>query len=263
LNRRIAAYVFFLALLIAVRFSIVPAQAQSTYWIGTEGVLWSDPRIQINMPSSPSVLAEDLPQAMVIWNQAIKWFESTYYPLDESYYSFISSVNGAGVTIQAVDLQTLQSLCSGSTSTTIACGHYMVNSDSGFIVSAYVEILASDLTATNPAHLLAVVIALGTLLGLIEYSTPCPFSTDLMCGSSSILYPSTLDLYAVHLLANGKRATTVTLPGNIPYQQAPIVPTPEFNGTSILLLVLTASSTLILLRKKSSYSPKKFDKNQS
>lgn len=183
---------------------------------------------------------------MAIWNHAITWFESTYYPLDESYYSFISSPNSTGVSIQAVDLQTLQSYCSTSGGITV-CTRYTVNSASGYIVDAYVEILASDLTGTNPTHLFVVVAALGTLIGLVEYPAPCPFQ-DLMCASNPTLYPSTLDLYAARLLAEGERATAVTLPANIPYQQTPALPVPEFQGASALLVFMAVSLTLILLR---------------
>jgi hypothetical protein len=183
---------------------------------------------------------------MAIWNHAIAWFQSTYYPLDETYYSFISSPNSTGVSIQAVDLQTLQSYCSTSGGITV-CTRYTVNSDSGYIVDAYVEILASDLTATNPTHMFVVVAALGTLIGLVEYPAPCPFQ-DLMCASNPTPYPSTLDLYAARLLAEGKRATTVSLPANIPYQPAPVLPVPEFQGVFPLLAFMAISSTLILLR---------------
>lgn len=183
---------------------------------------------------------------MAVWNHAITWFESTYYPLDESYYTFISSPNSTGITIQAVDLETLQSYCSTSGGITV-CTRFTVNSASGYILDAYVEILASDLTATNPTHLFVVAAALGTLIGLVEYPAPCLFQ-DLMCASNPTLYPSTLDLYAARLLAEGKRATTVTLPANIPYQQTPVLPVPEFQAPSPLLLFIAVSSTLILLR---------------
>jgi hypothetical protein len=92
-------------------------------------------------------------------------------------------------------------------------------------------------------------VALGLMLTLIQYSNPCPFS-DLMCGNGTMLYPSTLDLYAVHLLGTGKRVTTVTLPSSIPYQEAPIVPIPEFQGTFTLLAFLTMFSALTLLRTR-------------
>jgi hypothetical protein len=165
----------FLALLIATRPSTVPAEAQTTYWIATNGLQWVNPRIQINVPSSPSVLANDLPQAMTIWNQAIKWFESKFYPLNENYYSLMPSVSGSGVTFQAVDEQAVHSLCTHTPSATIACVHYTYNSNGGYISSAYVEILTTQLTSNNSAHLSTVAAALGILLGLIPYSTPCPF----------------------------------------------------------------------------------------
>lgn len=246
MNPRIRARVFFFALLIAVPFLMVTAHAQTTYSITTQGISWPSSRIQINMPASPAVLQDDLPQAMAIWNHGITWFESTYYPLDESYYSFISSPNSTAVTIQAVNLQTLQSICSTSGGIAV-CTHFTVNPSSGYILDAHVDILASDLVATNPTHLFAVVAALGTLIGLVEYPAPCAFQ-DLMCASNPTPYPSTLDLYAARLLGEGNRATTVTLPANIPYQQAPVLPVPEFQGVFPLLAFIAVSSTLMLLR---------------
>ena len=246
---------FFIALLIAGRPSTISVQAQSSYWIATEGVMWPDPRIQINIPSSPTILHDDLLQAMSVWNQALKWFESTYYPLDENYYRFIPSPNDAGVTVKAVDHIRCVSSPSNSTFTNatvtpFSCTLYTYNWDNRYIASAYVQIFSSQLTAANPKHLVDVISTLGILLGLVEYSTPCPVADDLMCEHGSSAYPSTLDLYALHLLSNGKPATNVTLPNDMPYQQASI-PTPEFDGTAVLLLVLTGCSAIILARRKS------------
>ncbi len=166
--------------------------------------------------------------------------------MDESYYSFISSPNNAGISFQGVDLQTMQSYCSTSNVISV-CTRYTINSDSGYITNAYVEILTNDLTTTNPTHLFLVVAALGTLIGLVQYPEPCPFQ-DLMCASNPAVYPSTLDVYAARVLAEGERTTTVILPADIPYQQAPTLPVPEFQGTSALLAVTTIFSALILLR---------------
>jgi hypothetical protein len=149
----------------------------------------------------------------------------------------------------------LQGYCSTSGGITV-CTRFTVNSGTGYIADAYVAILASDLTAANPTHLFVVVAALGTLIGLVEYPAPCPFQ-DLMCASNPTLYPSTLDLYAARSLAEGKRATTVTLPANIPYQQTPVLPVPEFQGASPLLLFTAVSSTLIFLRLGRRKSPAK------
>jgi hypothetical protein len=237
-----------LAVLVTAQLLSAPAAAQTTYWIGTEGLLWRDPRIQINMPSSQTVLGNDLAQAMTIWNGAIRWFESTYYPLNGGGYSFIPSPNGAGITIRAVDFQTLQSFCPHSTSSVRSCTDFVYDRDSLYIEEAYVEILASDLNASSTSHLYDVVFALGTLLGLIEYPAPCPLATDLMCGNGSTLYPSTLDLYAVHLLAHYKPVTLAHLPGNIPYQQPPTVTTPEFQSAWPLLAFVTMLFALAMLR---------------
>jgi hypothetical protein len=246
LNTRIAGGAFLLIALIAAQFLAAPTAAQNTYWIATEGLLWPNPLIQINIPSSQTVLGNDLPQAMTIWNDAIRWFESTYYPLNRG-YTFIPSPNGAGVTIRSVDLQTLQSFCPYSTSGVRACTDFVYDRDSQYIEEAYVEILTSNANATTPSYLYDVVVALGTLLGLIQYPTPCPLATDLMCGNRSTLSPSTLDLYAIHLLANGKPVTTVHLPENIPYQQFQAVPTPEFQSTWSVLAFIILFSTLVML----------------
>jgi len=217
--------------------------------------LWPDPRIQINIPSSPTVLADDLPQAMTIWNQAIKWFESTYYPTDENYYSLIVSTNGAGTTFQAVSSQTVQSYCSTSSNISV-CTVYEINPESKYITNSYVEVLASELTTSNPNHLSLVVAALGSLIGLVQYPEPCPFQ-DLMCATLSTVNPSTLDLYAARTLAKGNPATTVTLPASIPYQQAPIIPVPEFQGTFALMTCMTIFSILLLVRSSKPKFPRK------
>ena len=162
-------------------------------------------------------------------------------------YQFIASSNGGGVTIQAADLQTLQTYCS-TQNTITGCTHLKWDSDTGAIIAAQTYLLASEFSGSNPNHLYAVLYALGNVMALLGFPAPCPFQ-DLMCENTPSVYPSTLDLYAAHLLATGKLITKITLPSNIPYQQAPIVPVPEFNATSILLLVLAATSALILRKR--------------
>jgi len=222
LNLRITAYLFLSALVIGLPFSVIPAQAQQTYSISAQGILWPETEIQINVPSSPAVLSDDLPQAMTIWNNAIAWFEGTFYPSDTSYFRFVSNPNSTMVTFQAVNMQTLQGYCLTGGGVGV-CTHYTGNATTGYITSANVEILASELTESNPAHLSLVAAALGTLIGLDMYPEQCPFQ-DLMCASDPVTYPSTLDLYAAHLVAQGQRVTTATLPASIPYQQAPTLP---------------------------------------
>jgi hypothetical protein len=68
-----------------------------------------------------------------------------------------------------------------------------------------------------------------------------------MCEDSSVRYPSTLDLYAVHVLAESNPEKYVTLPANIPYQQSPI-PVSEFQSTSTLIIFISVCSTVVLFR---------------
>ena len=231
--------------------------------------MWRGTGIRISIPSSPAILSQDLPVAMAIWNNAISWFETTFYPTDTSHFSFISNPNSTVVTFQAVDPQILQAYCPNAGVN--VCTRFSLNTTMRYVVNASVEIRATDLTSSNPS-LSLVVAALGTLIGLVEYPAPCPFE-DLMCADNLAIYPSTLDLYAARLLAQGQSDATVTLPGGVPFQQAPAPPitfsrtsSPQSTETVTIsttvpttipatILVSITNTTTVLAQPQQDYSP--------
>jgi hypothetical protein len=61
---------------------------------------------------------------------------------------------------------------------------------------------------------------------------------------------STLDLYAIHVLASGSAPSQIlTLPDNIPYELVPFSAIPEF-PTTIMALLLPMLLVTVLLRKR-------------
>ena len=222
----------------------MPVQAQTGYWIKTWAISWPDLRIQINILSSYSpILRNDLSEAVGIWNNATAWFQSTYYSTElvKTNFIFMRSPNDAGVGFTTVkDVTVLEHDCNGN-ATIISCTIF-----NGW--EANVEILSSYVTATNPYLLGSMVSILGGLLGLVQFPDPCPFR-DLMCTTQTTIYPSTLDLYAAKMMAESKAGQIVILPANIPYEQAPVTPIPEFKAT-VLLAVLVLFVTTILLKRR-------------
>jgi hypothetical protein len=213
-----------------------------------------DQLIPVEVPSSPQILHDDVLQAMSIWNQAMKWFQETYDQNDPLavVYEFIESSGGTPITIHSVDLQTLGQ-GTNTTNPIVSFTELVYSTDTGQIVSAQIYLLSTLFSTSNNLHLYTVLFAFGSALGLKTYpqSAPCPFQ-DLMCPTLLAVYPSTLDLYAVHLLAEGRLVKNVTLPSDIPYQQAPGNPIPEFTTPYLLLLTLVLQSVMIHLRTSKS-----------
>jgi len=251
LTSRIKVCAVLIVVIVALRFLMpTQGQVQTTYWIATYAASWSDPRVQISIPSSPPILHDTVSKAIGIWNQALLWFQSTYFS-NSITYVFMANAEETGVTVQAVDDATLEKYCQfSSVSQHVGCAPLKLeHGDYGdMITSADIYLLASSASVTNQNLLFELVFSLGLVLGLAEYPSTCSFQ-DLMCGNNPSPVPSTLDLYAAHLLVEEKGTANVTLPANIPFQQAPI-PVPEFHGNSVLLTFTFFSAFALLATRK-------------
>jgi len=208
-------------LLLSLLLPMVSAQA--TYTIPLEEASWWTNRINVQIPSSPSWAHNCVVPALKTWNQAQTWFRDTYYPTG-SVYTLIESQNtNPDVTVNFT-VSLVNGQYRGQTFYTTT-GNYF---DSGVKVT---------ISLKSDTCIVVTIIAIhefGHVLGLDHATYP----EDLMyVHAITASGPSTLDLYAVHMVAQHQVSSSVTLPLNIPYTTE--IPTPEFPSSLVLIFVLT------------------------
>jgi len=104
------------------------------------------------------------------------------------------------------------------------------------LTDSFDNMISSPVVTSCAAH------ELGHILGL---GHP-PVELDLMSALVVPAAPSTLDLYAVHLLAGGlKERTIVTLPSDIAY-----VAVPEFSDLTVTVAAVLVSLAVVVRRRK-------------
>ena len=208
----IAASVF-LTFLIFGFFALPVLASQSTFVIPLEGGRWRKYSISVYVPRTPSRVHNATLRAMSDWNDAQAWFASTYYPQSQ-YYILLEGNNSSTVQVQFVDATTMDY-------TTLKIVPRF-QKDNATIVSVVVHI------GTRVDNLLfheVVMHELGHVLGLGHVK--CCIQEDLMYPianpyAARQYFPSTLDLYALHILAIERTIpTSVTLPLHIQYLTVP------------------------------------------
>jgi len=212
-----------LVTLFLVVLAIVPvAHADSNYWIPTFGVSWASQRIYVQMPSEPGDARDVVLRAMSIWNQAQEWFRDTYFPSPGvDTYTFVLGGYNSSVLTDFTDYWTVSNYCPNMPFGVEGCTHLHWDLASN-ITFALVYLDTKGLTSNESSHepIFLALHEFGHALGLPDLPSSsyasCPFQ-DLMCLYYQDEYPSTLDLYALHQLAAGIRATDVVLPSFIPY----------------------------------------------
>jgi hypothetical protein len=180
-------------------------------------------------------------QAIQIWNEAQEWLKESYYPTGKI-YTLVASNTGP-VTNQLAEVSELQALCD-NTSQLAGCTTLLWDENHDFHSATIF------LNSNGAFNVFVVLHEFGHVLGLPDYPNPCPLD-DLMCFDSMLgTNPSTLDLYAIHLLASGSQSAMVWLPTNIPYAtwRRGAEPIPEFSSLSLMLILVTFIP--ILLRKR-------------
>ena len=179
------------------------------------------PTLTVSVEIPRGWASDSVRQAMQIWNQAQIWFAKTYFS-NGKVYTFTES----GAQYVHVIWAPYNPAYGGR-----AQSNCMANDAEGAIrgMNCSVSIVLTYSNGTNltPATILhGALHEFGHVLGL-RHPDPNILPEDLMnpeWPDIPALAPSTLDLYAVHLLANAIGTTSslvggvVTLPANIPYK---------------------------------------------
>lgn len=207
--------------------STTPMAQAATETQYTIPVNWQLPagEVKIAIPATPKWAHDAVLDALRIWNEAQLWFKERYFKTGEV-YTLIESASGVQVVFVYKDQD--------------HCG-VVLETPGGRVISL-------RLTDSNNKTISAVVVTscaaheLGHILGLGHASVKLELMSDLVVPAA----PSTLDLYAVHLLAGGlKERTIVTLPSDIAY-----VAVPEFLDPTVTVAVIIVLLAVVVRRRK-------------
>lgn len=206
--------------------------------IPLEGSRWNSSIIHVHVYGGQDWQRNQTYEAMRIWNQAQLWFAREYFP-NSSVYTFQEDDGSAQVQVRILDQTTVVGTIQGWTT---------YRARNGTMESASVQIAAKN---SKEAVFLLSLHEFGHVLGIGHVSC-C--KGDLMnpypVTRSALPVPSTLDLYAVHVLASGDPVPSyVLLPAKIPYQAliSSELALPEFPN---LLITLLCVPGLMLIRRR-------------
>lgn len=212
--------------ILAIIIAFPPVHADSdVYVIPLEGARWSSNTIQVYISGGEEWQQNQTLQAMQLWNQAQMWFAREYFP-NSSVYTFEPGDISAPVQVTLLNSSTMEGNILGWTD---------YHTQNGVIESVNVRI-----AATNSAHAVLVLSAheLGHVLGLGDDVICC--KKDLMNAFPIVnnvsALPTTLDLYALHVLAIANAIPSfVWLSNGIPYETA--LTTPRFSESSAMMSI--------------------------
>jgi len=236
---------------------VVPVQASAQPSIPING-RFSSLVIKISIPTFPAWAHDVVLNATVAWNMAQLW-QNSAGPV----YTFVESNDGSATAKVSYQMPTAYAgIAVGWTNYNFEPGsRTSVKSTQTYLdPNVFNAAQAQNLTARQYAFWLAIhelgrVLGLGSILD--SHDIMDPMATPARVQDPPML--STLDLYAVHVLASGSAPAFVTLPSNVQNQMVdattflgqgqPPTPLPEFNGYYGILTAV-CSLTLLLIRRR-------------
>jgi hypothetical protein len=251
MKTKLAIIIFVLSIILFLPF--VNAQ-QTTYSIPLEGIVWPSNTITVHIQSTPSWAHESVVAAMTAWNEAQVWFKNTYYPTG-AVFNLVEAPSNTAVPFTGAAIVSF-------TSNTITCGQETadgcttwhistISTTTNTITTIDIE-WTKDYTNHVSLHEVGRILGLGTAIYTSQLNgNPDIMSEDWSAGTPAI---STLDLYAVHLMASGTSVTSATLPQNIPYMAVPDYALPEFSVMPLAVFCLGAALLLVKARQRKTES---------
>jgi hypothetical protein len=212
-----------------------------SYTMPLLGGRWASHVITVQVPPSPRLLYNATINAMDSWNNGQLWFTQTYFTGAPT-YTFSLSTNGV-VEVEFLDM---------SNETSVGEAQLMPWPLSGKVIEGAIVKLPTAFNGANftsPLYmswLTALAIhEFGHVLGLGHPQIP-----DIMNGTVNSFFLSTLDLYAVHVLADGQVPDSITLPSNIPFTYVSGSAIPEFPRDFLMVSLAVAFSLLFVRFRK-------------
>jgi len=239
LRESILAVVFLVFALASHQLAIAQAQSE-VYMIPLEGGRWDTKRVTVVVPSSPDWAQNAVIEVMNIWDYSQGWFANTYN-LKESPYQLLVQLqkvkvdvpeNLVTISVNFVDVPTGNNM--GAADLTVSSTKVFTSGLVTLPRSYHGEPLNGSYT---PWFTRLVLHVFGHVLGLDDIHGFCDVMEEGNSSCHSSL-PSTLDLYAVYVLAGGHVPHNVTLPSSIAYQEPPATAVPEFPMFPLLLSVV-------------------------
>ena len=220
--------------------------SDQSYTMPLLGGRWASYVITVQVPTSPGLPHNATISAMDSWNNGQLWFAQMYYPGAPT-YTFTQSTNGV-VVVEFLDMSNETNVGEAQLSPWPLSGKVI----EGAIVKLPTAFGGANFTSPlYMSWLTALAIhEFGHVLGLGHPQIP-----DIMNGTVNSFFLSTLDLYAVHVLADGQVPDSITLPSNIPFTYVPGSAIPEF-PRNFLMVSLAIAFSLLFVRYRKKDLPK-------